>query len=137
MFPESSGNLRMESFNPAWYLLENHKFTSYVFVFVILITLHYFSLADLRHGLKSLQMSITKEEETSKNIHKANLNSLISCVDALSSLNGKINETAKQGKNSWPVTGILAAKVCLYLCYYSNLISLLVRRSENVSLLNL
>ncbi|KAI1724959.1 exocyst complex component sec5 domain-containing protein [Ditylenchus destructor] len=96
MFPESSGNLRMESFNPAWYLLENHKFTS---------------LSDLRHGFKSLQMSITKEEETSKNIHKANLNSLISCVDALSSLNGKISETAKQGKKSWPVTGTLAAKI--------------------------
>lgn len=31
MFPDSSGNLRMTNFNSAWYLLENHKDTGYVF----------------------------------------------------------------------------------------------------------
>ena len=30
MFPEGSGNRRMESFSPAWYLLENHKHTKSV-----------------------------------------------------------------------------------------------------------
>lgn len=30
MFPEGSGNRRMENFNPAWYLLENHRETSCV-----------------------------------------------------------------------------------------------------------
>uniref|UniRef100_A0A915E8Q1 Exocyst complex component 2 n=1 Tax=Ditylenchus dipsaci TaxID=166011 RepID=A0A915E8Q1_9BILA len=96
MFPEASGNLRMENFNPAWYLLENHKFTK---------------LEDLRVGLRNLQICINKEEETSKNIHKANLNSLINCVDALSDLHLKIDGKIKADKKSWPVTSNLAGKI--------------------------
>uniref|UniRef100_A0A914RSG7 Exocyst complex component 2 n=1 Tax=Parascaris equorum TaxID=6256 RepID=A0A914RSG7_PAREQ len=66
MFPEGSGNRRMENFNPAWYLLENHRGTS---------------LEDLRKGLANLTRNAREEEKSSadkntrgwpltKNIHE-------------------------------------------------------------------
>lgn len=71
-------------------------------------------MADLRHGLKNLQSSITKEEETSKSLHKANLNSLINCVDALTELHTKMEQKVKREKKGpCPLTESLAKKACL------------------------
>lgn len=70
-----------------------------------------FSLTDLRQGLKNLQSRITKEEETSKNVHKSNLHSLINCVNALDELYLKIDAKINDEKEYWPMTKVLAGKV--------------------------
>lgn len=84
----------MENFSPAFYLLENHKNTS---------------LEDLRRGLKHLQLEIAKDEKTTKELHKNNLYSLINCVDALNSLNSKMQQ--ERNTRGWPLTKGLAEKV--------------------------
>uniref|UniRef100_A0A7E4UPL3 Exocyst complex component 2 n=1 Tax=Panagrellus redivivus TaxID=6233 RepID=A0A7E4UPL3_PANRE len=94
MFPEGSGNRRMESFSPAWYLLENHKYTK---------------LDDLRRGINHLRHEAEKEKKTSKDVHKANLFALISCVDALHQLYTRVEEEKKT--RGWPLTTTLAVKI--------------------------
>lgn len=54
---------------------------------------------------------MAKEEERSKNVHKANLHSLINCVNALDELYSKIDVKIKDKKDYWPITKILEAKV--------------------------
>ncbi|VDM45172.1 unnamed protein product [Toxocara canis] len=87
MFPDGSGNRRMENFNPAWYLLENHRETS---------------LEDLRKGLANLTHSAKEEEKSSANVHRANLYSLISCVDALAALHDRLR--LEKNTRGWPLT---------------------------------
>ncbi|KAI6225705.1 hypothetical protein M3Y95_00725300 [Aphelenchoides besseyi] len=87
LFPDSSGNLRMENFNAGWYLLENHKNTSY---------------ENLERGISNLKKEITKERQSSNDTHKNNLYSLIDCVDALYNLHMSIeSDCAEYG---WPLT---------------------------------
>uniref|UniRef100_A0AC34GN75 Exocyst complex component 2 n=1 Tax=Panagrolaimus sp. ES5 TaxID=591445 RepID=A0AC34GN75_9BILA len=93
-FPDGSGNRRMESFTPAWYLLENHKYTK---------------IEDLRRGLENLKREAEKEKKTSKDVHKANLYALISCVDALHKLYTSIGEEKKT--RGWPLTTTLNSKI--------------------------
>uniref|UniRef100_A0A0M3HWQ2 Exocyst complex component 2 n=1 Tax=Ascaris lumbricoides TaxID=6252 RepID=A0A0M3HWQ2_ASCLU len=87
MFPEGSGNRRMENFNPAWYLLENHRETS---------------LEDLRKGLANLTRNAREEEKSSADVHRANLYSLISCVDALAALHDRLQ--LEKNTRGWPLT---------------------------------
>uniref|UniRef100_A0A1I7XH69 Exocyst complex component 2 n=1 Tax=Heterorhabditis bacteriophora TaxID=37862 RepID=A0A1I7XH69_HETBA len=82
-FPDSSGNLRMESFNPQWYLLENHSETS---------------IEDLQEAVKNMQINKVDEAKKSEQMHKANLYSLISCVDTLASLHDELERSNQAGE---------------------------------------
>lgn len=77
----------------------------------------YSSLSDLKLGMANLESRIAKEEECSKNVHKANLFPLISCVDALSSLHAKIQEKADKNED-WPITSKLAGRVSKFVVNY-------------------
>ncbi|KAK6726821.1 hypothetical protein RB195_004870 [Necator americanus] len=82
MFPDGSGNIRMESFNPQWYLLEHHSETS---------------IEDLREALKNMQLAKADEAKKNEQMHKANLYSLISCVDSLAALHDELERSSKAG----------------------------------------
>ncbi|VDK45330.1 unnamed protein product [Anisakis simplex] len=92
MFPDGSGNRRMENFSPAWYLLENHRQTSFVLRL----------LDDLRKGLSNLTRNAKEEEKSNADIHRANLCSLISCVDALATLHDRVQ--LEKNTRGWPLT---------------------------------
>ncbi|KAL3111721.1 hypothetical protein niasHT_011008 [Heterodera trifolii] len=94
LFPDGTGSRKMENFSPEWYLLENYKLAS---------------VSDLKRGMANLEKQIAHEEECSKNVHKANLFLLISCVDALTSLHSKIQ--SKSTSEDWPISAKLAEKV--------------------------
>ncbi|KAL6729052.1 hypothetical protein Aduo_000144 [Ancylostoma duodenale] len=83
MFPDGSGNIRMESFNPQWYLLEHHSETP---------------IEDLREALKNMQLAKADEAKKSEQMHKANLYSLISCVDSLAALHDELERSNKAGE---------------------------------------
>ncbi|EFO21482.2 hypothetical protein LOAG_07007 [Loa loa] len=94
MFPEGSGNLRMENFNAAWYLLENHRGTK---------------LSDLREGLMYLTQSTKEGEKSSSDLHRANLYSLINCVDTLATLHD--NMQLEKHARGWPLTKNISEKL--------------------------
>ncbi|KAM3720365.1 Exocyst complex component [Dirofilaria immitis] len=94
MFPEGSGNLRMENFNPAWYLVENHRETK---------------LSDLRKGLMYLTQSTKESEKSSSDLHRANLYSLINCVDTLTTLHDKMQ--LERNTRGWPLTKNISEKL--------------------------
>uniref|UniRef100_A0A914GQI7 Exocyst complex component 2 n=1 Tax=Globodera rostochiensis TaxID=31243 RepID=A0A914GQI7_GLORO len=96
LFPEGTGSRKMENFSPAWHLLENYKSAS---------------VTDLKRGMANLEKRIAREEECSKNLHKANLFLLISCVDALTSLHSQIQ--AKAISEDWPITAKVTGKIDL------------------------
>ncbi|VDP39093.1 unnamed protein product [Heligmosomoides polygyrus] len=83
MFPDSSGNIRMESFNPQWYLLEHHSETP---------------IDELREALKMMQNAKADEAKKSEQMHKANLYSLINCVDSLALLHDEFERSNKAGE---------------------------------------
>ncbi|VDO27135.1 unnamed protein product [Haemonchus placei] len=83
LFPDSSGNIRMESFNPQWYLLEHHSETP---------------IEELREALKIMQLAKADEAKKSEQMHKANLYSLINCVDSLAALHGELERSNKAGE---------------------------------------
>ncbi|KJH45737.1 IPT/TIG domain protein [Dictyocaulus viviparus] len=56
MFPEGSGNIRMESFSPQWYLLEHHSETS---------------IEQLREALKFMQLTKADEAKKNEQMHKS------------------------------------------------------------------
>ncbi|CAD5209511.1 unnamed protein product [Bursaphelenchus xylophilus] len=93
-FPDSSGNLRMNNFNPAWYMLENYKSSR---------------LPEIVVGISNLKKEITKEKESSKDVHKSNLYSLIHCVDALDSLHKTIESDCEA--HGWPLTTAVAERI--------------------------
>lgn len=70
--------------------------------------------------MANLENRIAYEEESSKNMHKDSLFSLISCVDALSSLHSRIQE--KSIGEDWPITSKLSEKVLKFYLeiYFSN-----------------
>uniref|UniRef100_A0AC35TML4 Exocyst complex component 2 n=1 Tax=Rhabditophanes sp. KR3021 TaxID=114890 RepID=A0AC35TML4_9BILA len=93
LFPESSGNLRMENFNASWYLLEHHKNSS---------------IEQLREGQRNMKAKMISEEKKGKDMHKANLYSLINCVDAVDSLHAKLK--IERNTRGWPLTNNLNDK---------------------------
>lgn len=123
MFPEGSGNLRMENFSPAWFLLENHMGTR---LFVNSVTLavtsdftiiswcayrsvdFFCSLFDLRRGLNNLAKNID-EEDSNADIHRANLYALINCVDALAACHSRMQR--EKNTRGWPLTQTIYEKV--------------------------
>lgn len=80
-FPDCSGNLRMENFSPQWYLLENHADAT---------------IEDLRIAIKNMELSKQNEAKRSEEMHKANLYSLINCVDTLANL----HQALEKGENA-------------------------------------
>ncbi|VDO29143.1 unnamed protein product [Onchocerca flexuosa] len=94
MFPEGSGNLRMENFNPAWYLIENYRETK---------------LSDLRKGLLYLTQNTKEGEKNSSDLHRANLYSLINCVDTLATLHDKMQ--LEKNTYGWPLTKNISEKL--------------------------
>uniref|UniRef100_A0A0K0CYQ4 Exocyst complex component 2 n=1 Tax=Angiostrongylus cantonensis TaxID=6313 RepID=A0A0K0CYQ4_ANGCA len=72
-FPECSGNIRMESFNPQ-------------------------CIEELREALKFMQLTKADEAKKSEQMHKANLYSLISCVDSLAALHDELERSNKAGE---------------------------------------
>ncbi|VDN39806.1 unnamed protein product [Gongylonema pulchrum] len=94
MFPDGSGNLRMENFSPAWYLIENHRETK---------------LSDLRKGLSNLILSTKEGEKSSADLHRANLYSLINCVDTLAALHDKMQ--IEKNTRGWPLTRNISDKL--------------------------
>ncbi|CAD5206582.1 unnamed protein product [Bursaphelenchus okinawaensis] len=93
-FPDSSGNLRMNNFNPAWYILESYKSAK---------------MSDIMVGISNLKKEIMKEKQSSKDVHKSNLYSLIHCVDALDTLHKTIESDCES--HGWPLTTSVAERV--------------------------
>lgn len=62
--------------------------------------------------MTNLQSTVNKEEEISRNVRKANLNSLIDCVNALAFLHLKMDNEIKNG--NWPIAKVLSKKVCVF-----------------------
>ncbi|CAJ0944582.1 unnamed protein product, partial [Mesorhabditis belari] len=82
-YPDGSSNLRMESFNPQLYLLEYHMDSS---------------LQCLREGLKNIELDKRSEAKNEEEMHKANLYSLINCVDSLAALHNELESAHKAGE---------------------------------------
>ncbi|CAI5441568.1 unnamed protein product [Caenorhabditis angaria] len=80
-FPDNSGNLRMENFSPQWYLLENHADAT---------------IEELRTAIKNMELAKQNDVKRSEEMHKANLYSLINCVDTLANL----HQALENGKNA-------------------------------------
>lgn len=80
-FPDCSGNLRMENFSPQWYLLENHADAT---------------IDDLRTAIKNMELAKQNDAKRSEEMHKANLYSLINCVDTLANL----HQALETGRNA-------------------------------------
>lgn len=68
-----------------------------------------FSLNNIISGQSSLKKEIDKGKESSKDVHKANLFSLIHCVDALDSLHRTMETDCEQ--YGWPLTTSVAEGV--------------------------
>ncbi|CAJ0570138.1 unnamed protein product, partial [Mesorhabditis spiculigera] len=82
-YPDASSNLRMESFSPQLYMLEYHLDSS---------------LDQLRAGLVNLDREKLSEVKKTEEMHKANLYSLISCVDSLAALHVELAEAKETGE---------------------------------------
>lgn len=68
LFPDGSGNIKMENFVPAYYLLEQHRGAT---------------LDELRAGLKHMKAQSRVTDEGPRDVIKHNLHSFMTCVDAL------------------------------------------------------
>uniref|UniRef100_K1QJP7 Exocyst complex component 2 n=1 Tax=Magallana gigas TaxID=29159 RepID=K1QJP7_MAGGI len=68
LFPEGSGNLSLENFSAAWYLLENHHSTSF---------------DDLRAGLAFMKRRASHRSEGPITFVKSNLSSTLDCLESL------------------------------------------------------
>lgn len=68
-----------------------------------------FRLADLRKGLANLMQSAKEGEKTNTDIHRANLYSLINCVDTLASLHDRLQ--LEKNTRGWPLTRNICDKV--------------------------
>lgn len=84
LFPEGSGNLLSENFNPACYLLENYNSTSF---------------SDLKAGLLSLKRKVGQLQEGPSSFLKSNVNAIVVCLDVLHELQ-KAMEKDKQEMGS-------------------------------------
>lgn len=83
-FPEGSGNLLSENFNPTWYLMENYNGTSF---------------SDLKAGLASLRRKVGQQQEGPSSFLKSNVNAIVICLDVLQELQ-KAMEKDKQEMGS-------------------------------------
>ncbi|XP_064467381.1 exocyst complex component 2-like [Ornithodoros turicata] len=80
LFPDGSGNLLSDTFNPTWYLLENYNGTSF---------------NDLKAGLLSLRRKVGQQQEGPSSFLKSHVNAIVICLDVLQELQ-KTMEKDKQ-----------------------------------------
>ena len=66
-----SGNLLSKDFNPAWYLLERHRFTSF---------------QDLKLGLQRLELEVEKSNQAPVEFIRNNLDAFLQSYDTLSDI---------------------------------------------------
>ncbi|KAK3086910.1 hypothetical protein FSP39_025328 [Pinctada imbricata] len=71
MFPDASGNMALQNFSPAWYLLENHHDTSF---------------EDMKAGLAYMKRRATQRSEGPIAFVKSNLSSTLDCMESLDAL---------------------------------------------------
>ncbi|GMT27981.1 hypothetical protein PFISCL1PPCAC_19278, partial [Pristionchus fissidentatus] len=90
----TSGNLRMENFDPNFYLLENYFDAT---------------LDQLREGIINLENAKVDQEKKNEERHRAHLYSLINCVSTLANLHVQLEEH----KGELAVTKIIGNKVSL------------------------
>jgi hypothetical protein len=64
---------------------------------------------DLRRGLIHMRGMSTSLDQSAKELHKANLYSLISCVDSLAELQSKLQ--LERNTRGWPLTRDVDDKV--------------------------
>ncbi|KAK6025482.1 Ser/Thr phosphatase family protein [Ostertagia ostertagi] len=90
LFPDGSSGKhcsKWKVFNPQWYLLEHHSENAFCY-----------SIEELREALKMMQVAKADEAKKSEKMHKANLYSLINCVDSLAVLHGELERSNKAGE---------------------------------------
>jgi len=71
MFPHGSGDLLSKDFNPVWYLLEKHRFTSF---------------HDLKLGLRRLESEVEKSDQAPVEFIRNNLDAFLQSYDTLSDI---------------------------------------------------
>jgi hypothetical protein len=94
LFPDGSGNIKMENFVPAYYLLEQHRGAT---------------LDELRTGLKHMKAQSRVADEGPRDVIKHNLHSFMTCIDALYAARESLGE-AKTGIG-WPLTARMESLV--------------------------
>lgn len=98
LFPEGSGNLSLENFSAAWYLLENHHSTSF---------------DDLRAGLAFMKRRASHRSEGPITFVKSNLSSTLDCLESLDAMYQQfcIDDLKGDAVNSYAVL-LMQAKSC-------------------------
>ena len=71
IFNSGSGDITSENFEPAWYLLEKHRFTNFT---------------DLKAGMEHLEGEVEKRAPGTTGFIKRNLSNFIQCFDTLSDI---------------------------------------------------
>ncbi|KAL3858816.1 hypothetical protein ACJMK2_009069 [Sinanodonta woodiana] len=97
-FPDASGNLALENFSPAWYLLENHQQASF---------------DDLKMGLNYMKRRSSHQSEGPVTFAKANLSGILDCLDSLTEMYEKFakDDIQRECINSYAVS-LMQAKSC-------------------------
>lgn len=75
LFPEGAGNTSLDNFEPFWFLLENHRGTSF---------------DDLKSGLDHLRHASSRQSEGPLAFAKTNLSTFLDCYDTLTEMHKKI-----------------------------------------------
>lgn len=77
LFPEGSGDILSQNFEPTWYLLENH---------------HGARFDDLKTGLAFLRRKVMTHDEGPLAFMKSNVSSIMSCLEALETLKSTLEK---------------------------------------------
>ncbi|XP_064599052.1 exocyst complex component 2-like [Liolophura sinensis] len=98
LFPEASGNLSLENFNAAWFLVENHYSTSF---------------DDLKAGLAHMKRRASHRSEGPIAFVKSNLTATLDCQDSLDRMYIKFDDDKIKDKsmNAYAVL-LMQAKSC-------------------------
>ncbi|XP_078337720.1 exocyst complex component 2-like isoform X2 [Crassostrea virginica] len=98
LFPEGSGNLSLENFSAAWYLLENHHSTSF---------------DDLKAGLAYMKRRASHRSEGPIAFVKTNLSSTLDCLESLDAMyqQFRIDDLRGDAVNMYAVL-LMQAKSC-------------------------
>lgn len=104
----------MRSFRSKRKYLFVHLFwkSSFLFLFIYNYLCNNLSLVDLRNGLSNLECKISEGSQGNVDIHRANLYSLINCVDALAAFHDCLQ--IERNTRSWPLTKNIREKVILF-----------------------
>ncbi|XP_074644700.1 exocyst complex component 2-like [Tubulanus polymorphus] len=97
LFPDGSGNVCQENFDPVWFLLENHHGTKFEF---------------LKDGLTFLKNKSSHRSEGPLSFVKANLTTFMDCLDTLEAMHRKLleDETSQKGSSLTDRLELLLAK---------------------------